>query len=48
VVGGDIANSSGALDVDFYPDSLLNPPPGFFAPYTYQRRPAAARKVVLP
>jgi hypothetical protein len=48
VVGGDIANSSGELDVDFYPDSLLNPPPGFFAPYTYQRRPAAARKVVLP
>ncbi|MEX0613377.1 MAG: carbohydrate binding domain-containing protein [Pirellulales bacterium] len=48
MVGGDIANSSGELTVDFQPESLLNPPPGFWAPYSYPRRPASARKVVLP
>ncbi len=48
IVGGDISNSSGALDVDFQPDSLLNPPPGFLAPSSYPRRPASARKAVLP
>jgi hypothetical protein len=46
IVGGDIANSSGELEVQFQPDSLLNPPPGFFAPYSYWRRPASARKAV--
>jgi hypothetical protein len=45
-VGGDIANSSGELDVQYQPDSLLNTPPGFEAPYSYVRRPASARKVV--
>jgi len=48
LVGDDIQNSSGELEVEFQPDSLLNPPPGFWAPYSYLRRPASARKVVLP
>jgi hypothetical protein len=48
IVGGDLSNSSGTLDVEYQPDSLLNPPPGFWAPYSYVRRPASARKVVLP
>jgi hypothetical protein len=48
IVGGDIANSSGVLEVAYQPDALLNPPPGFWAPSTYQRRPASTRKVVLP
>jgi hypothetical protein len=48
IVGGDITNSSGELEVDYQPDSLLNPPPGFLAPYSYARRPYSVRKVVLP
>jgi hypothetical protein len=48
IVGGDIANSSGELEVDFQPDSLLNPPPGFTAPSVLQRRPVSVQKVVLP
>jgi hypothetical protein len=48
VVGGDIRGSSGALEVEFLPDSQLNPPPNFFAPETYVRRPTSTRKVVLP
>jgi hypothetical protein len=48
LVGDDIKDSSGELEVEFLPDSLLNPPPGFLAPYSYLRRPASARKVVLP
>jgi hypothetical protein len=48
IVGGDLANSSGDLEVEFKADSLLNPPPGFVAPTTYVRRPAAAVKAVLP
>lgn len=48
LVGDDIRNSSGELEVDFQPDSLLNPPPGFAAPYTYERRPDSVRKAVLP
>ena len=48
IVGHDIANSSGALEVEFQPDSLLNPPPGFLAPTTYSRRPSSATKAVLP
>jgi hypothetical protein len=46
VIGGNISNSSGELDSQFQPDSLLNPPPGFWAPYSYVRRPASVRKVV--
>lgn len=48
LVGDDIANASGELEVDFQPDALLNPPAGFWAPYSFSRRPASARKVVLP
>jgi hypothetical protein len=48
IVGDDIANSSGALDVEYQPDSLFNPPPGFLAPKRYERRPASATKAVLP
>jgi hypothetical protein len=48
VVGDDIANSSGTLDVEFQPDSLLNPPPGFLAPTTFLRRKGSATKAVLP
>jgi hypothetical protein len=48
IVGDDIANCSGALDVEFQPDSLLNPPPGFLAPNSYRRRAGSATKAVLP
>lgn len=48
LVGDDIANSSGELEIDYQPDALLNPPPGFFAPYTYVRRPTSIQKAVLP
>ncbi|MCI0334339.1 MAG: carbohydrate binding domain-containing protein [Planctomycetes bacterium] len=48
IVGGNVNNSSGELDVEFLQDSLLNPPPGFLAPYSYSRRPASVRKAVLP
>ena len=44
IVGDDLNNSSGELEVEYLPDSLLNPPPGFLAPYTYLRRPARFRK----
>ena len=37
-------NSSGELEVEFQPDSLLNPPPGFLAPYTYIRRTSLGAK----
>ncbi len=47
VVGNNIANSSGELEVDYQPDSLLNPPPGFWS-YTYPRRTNSVQKVVLP
>ena len=47
IVGNNIANSSGELEVDYQPDSLLNPPPGFWS-YTYSRRAASTRKAVLP
>jgi hypothetical protein len=46
LVGDDISSSSGELEVDFQPDSLLNPPPGFTAPYTYLPRPASVQKAV--
>jgi len=48
IVGDDMANSSGELEVEYLPDSLLNPPPGFTAPYTYIRRSASAQKAVAP
>jgi hypothetical protein len=48
IVGDDIAASSGAIEVQYVSEPLLNPPPGFLAPYSYLRRPASARKVVLP
>jgi hypothetical protein len=48
IVGGDIANGSGELEVQYLPDSLLNPPPGFTAPYSYARRPASIRKAAMP
>ena len=43
IVGNNIANSSGELEVDYQPDSLLNPPSGFWS-YTYPRRPARRKK----
>jgi hypothetical protein len=48
VVGDDLANSSGTLDVEFQPDSLLKPPPGFLASPSYVRRAGSATKTVLP
>jgi hypothetical protein len=48
LVGDDIANSSGELEVDFQPESLLNPPPGFEDTSKYQRRPGSTVKAVLP
>ena len=48
IVGDEINNPSGELEVEYLPDSLLNPPPGFLAPYTYVRRPSSLRKAVLP
>jgi hypothetical protein len=47
IVGNNIANSSGELEVDYQPESLLNPPPGFWS-YTYTRRTGSTQKVVLP
>ncbi len=47
IVGNNIANSSGELEIDYQPDSLLNPPPGFWS-YSYSRRTGSARKAVLP
>jgi hypothetical protein len=47
IVGNNIANSSGELEVDYQPDSLLNPPPGFWS-YNYSRRTSSTQKAVLP
>ena len=47
IVGNNIANSSGELEVDYQPDSLLNPPSGFWS-YIYPRRTGSTQKVVLP
>jgi hypothetical protein len=47
IVGNNIANSSGELEIDYQPDSLLNPPSGFWS-YTYPRRTGSTQKVVLP
>ena len=48
VVGDDISATSGTLEVDYRPDSLLNPPPGFAADPAYVGRPSSVRKTVLP
>jgi hypothetical protein len=48
LVGRSITNSAGELDVEYQPDSLLNPPPGFLAPYLHSRRPGSVQKAVLP
>ncbi len=48
IVGHDLSNSSGTFEVEYQPDSLLNPPPGFLGPFTYSRRPGSAAKAVLP
>jgi hypothetical protein len=43
IVGGSV---TGAVDVDYQPDLLLSPPPGFYN-YRYDRRPGSARKAVI-
>jgi hypothetical protein len=47
IVGNNIANSSGELEVDYQTDSLLNPPSGFWS-YNYSRRTNSTQKAVLP
>jgi hypothetical protein len=47
IVGNNIANTGGELEVEYKPDSLLNPPPGFWS-YIYPRRTNSVQKVVLP
>jgi len=42
-----IANSTGELEIDYQPDSLLSPPSGFWS-YSYPRRTGSTQKVVLP
>jgi Carbohydrate binding domain len=48
MVGNDLVSTAGSLEVNYQPDSLLNPPPGFSSPSAYVRRAASAKKVVLP
>ena len=48
IVGDDMTNSASEFEVEYLPDSLLNPPPGFTAPYTYYRRAASVQKAVAP
>jgi hypothetical protein len=48
IVGGDVSNSSGSLTVEYEPNSLLNPPPGFLAPYQYIHRPGSEQKTLAP
>jgi hypothetical protein len=48
IVGDDIDSSSGSLDIDYRPDSLLNPPPGFTTPFGCISRPGSTTKVVSP
>ena len=48
LVGGAINNSSGELEIEYQPDALLNPPPGFTAPYSYYRRTNSLQKAVAP
>jgi hypothetical protein len=47
IVGNNITASTGELEIDFQPDSLLNPPSGFWS-YSYPRRTGSTQKVVLP
>ena len=47
VIGNNIANAGGELEVEYQPDALLNPPPGFWS-YIYPRRTNSVQKVVLP
>jgi carbohydrate binding protein with CBM4/9 domain len=48
IVGNDFVGPAGTFEVAYYPESLLNPPPGFTGTNTYVRRPASAAKMVLP
>jgi hypothetical protein len=48
LAGGAINSSSGELEIDYQPDALLNPPPGFTAPYSYYRRTNSLQKAVSP
>ena len=48
IVGDDMTNSASEFEVEYLPESLLNPPPGFTAPYTYYRRAASVQKAVAP
>jgi hypothetical protein len=48
LVGGAINNSSGELEIEYQPDALLSPPPGFTAPYSYYRRTNSLQKAVSP
>jgi len=43
IVGNNIANSGGELEVDYQPDSLLSPPSGFWS-YIYPRRTGSTQK----
>lgn len=47
VVGRHITSSGGELEVEYQPEALLNPPPGFWS-YLHARRFGSARKAVLP
>lgn len=47
IVGNNIVNSSGELEVDYQLDALLNPPSGFWS-YTYPRRTGSTTKAILP
>jgi hypothetical protein len=48
ITGDDVRATSGALEVDYRPDALFNPPPGFTAAPSVVGRPVSIRKVVLP
>ena len=48
IVGDDIANSSGELEVEYQPDSLLNPPPASGAVHVSSAARPRLAKVVLP
>jgi hypothetical protein len=48
IVGNNIANSTGELEIDYQPDSLLNPPSTGLWSYVYPRRIGSTQKVVLP
>jgi hypothetical protein len=48
IVGGSLNNNGGTLRVEYQPESLLSPPPGFTTPYKYFRREASLQKAVAP